>query len=130
MAHFFKQPAPPTEDDSRPTPSGVRRARPVVLRVLANPSTGMSTVQLDAPLHDDILPRLEATLFDMRVQVVRRHVQVTLGRAVRQLEVVEFDGAPLGARRNRELELALARELDAVVDRDGPRAPGTHKIPA
>lgn len=73
----------------------------------------LSVLEIDAPRDEDVVCTVEATLFDLRVQVVRVRSRTTRRRAVHQYEVVEFDGAPLRASRQHEIRQAIASRLRA-----------------
>lgn len=58
---------------------------------------------------------LRQALFDLRVQMVRALTRVDSGHQVVELDVVEFDGAPLSAPRRHQIQAELFALLTARV---------------
>jgi hypothetical protein len=58
---------------------------------------------------------LRQVLFDLRVQMVRALMRVDEGDQVVELDVVEFDGAPLSAPRRHRIQAEVIALLTARV---------------
>lgn len=78
----------------------------------------LSVIELETPVHAQGLEVLWRTFFALRVQIISAQVRVLdSGRLSQRLRVCEFDGAPLEAKRRREVHRALLEsfELPAVL---------------
>jgi hypothetical protein len=77
-------------------------------------------ITVEAPVHDDLIPKLYRLLIATRTQVVRVHAQVLGDRTLHELDVVEFDGSPLPAARWGAIQAEI---VDHLGTRLAPQAP-------
>lgn len=88
------------------------------VRFLESPKRILSVLEIQTPLSVPAMRgRLAHLLFDLRIQLVR-HEEADMGRRrVERLWLVEFDGAPIVARRRLEVQAAVLAAVDLLTRR-------------
>ena len=93
-------------DDEAPLPAGRDTKRTVEVRFGPH-NAHLAELTLCVPCGRGAADELHATLFELRVQVVRRAVRIANAELTERLHLVELDGASLSHRRRHEIARAV-----------------------
>lgn len=83
------------------------------VRFVESESGVLSLLEVETSRRRALFPKIAASLFVLRVQIVRAESRVSRGSRVERLSVVELDGAPISARRRLEIQDEILATIDS-----------------
>lgn len=100
------------------------------VRFVESDSGVLSLLEVETSRQKALFPKIAASLFMLRVQIVRAESRLSRGSRVERLSVVELDGAPITPRRRLQIQDEILSAIDgseplprrAYLTRSGPPA--------
>lgn len=98
-----------------PSPLGriLPRMQDTLVRFVESGSGVLSLLEVESDRGRGLFGRIVASLFSMRIQLVRAESKLRAGRRLERLWVVELDGGPIREKRRLEIQDAVLRALEA-----------------
>jgi hypothetical protein len=82
------------------------------VRFVESESGVLSFLEVKSSRRKALFPKIAASLFVLRVQIVHAHSRLSGRSRVDRLSVVELDGAPISARRRLQIQHELLSSID------------------